>query len=447
MLHKAINTITEADLQRLIDEGGREDVQLEFKQALPGNSDDGKKEFLKDVTAMANSSGGDIIYGIREDRSNPDEAGKAVELVGVGAAGVGADAAKLWMTELLNSSVEERVLGVAIRDVPLSAGGFALVVRVPKSWNSPHVVRHKNHWRFYARNSAGVYAMNVTELRAAFLFADTLSQRLEEFRRGRLSEITEQVYPGLRRDSDWTESPPSDKLHKRTSALVIHLQAFDSVKPGYALDIAGALSAEDEKLKLCGDDYGEPRRRLNFDGLHVSSDNGYLQVYRSGATEEVNLGEMKDDNLDGNTFDTHCFGATELDRAIFKGVGRRLALLKGLGVTSPVLVSLYLVNVKGCKLFVRHVTYIDDQPAHYRYKLSEHTIDRARLSLSGIIVDNLQELPLEGEVRGVPQDWITAQALMHPYCDSIWNAAGYPRSSYFDTEGKWLGAVDRRSVR
>jgi hypothetical protein len=446
MLYKAINTITEADLKRLIDEGRSEDIQLEFKQALPGNSDDGKREFLKDVTAMANSSGGDIIYGVREDRSNPDEAGKAAELVGVGSAGVGADAAKLWMMELLNSSVEERILGVAIHDVPFGAGGFALVVRIPKSWNSPHVVRHKNHWRFYARNSAGVYAMNVTELRAAFLLTDVLSQRLEEFRRERLREITENIYPALSDVMNWAGLKPSNSNAKRTSGLVMHLQAFDSVKPGYALDIADALKAGGEQLKLCGNDYGEPSRRLNFDGLLVSNDNGYLQVYRSGATEEVNLGEMTD-NLDGNTFDAQCFGATELDRAIFKGVGRRLALLKGLGVTSPVLVSLTLVNVKGCKLFLRQIIYVGDQPSHNFYKLSEHAIDRARLSLSGIVVENLQELPLEGEVGDAPQHWFTAQGLMRPYCDSIWNAAGYPRSSYFDDEGKWLGDIRRTSVR
>jgi hypothetical protein len=446
VLHKAINTITEADLQRLVDEGRREDVQLEFKQTLPGNSDDGKKEFLKDVTAMANSSGGDIIYGIREDRSNPDEAGKAAELVGVGGSGIGADAAKLWMTELLNSSVEERILGVAIHNVQLSAGGYALVVRIPKSWNSPHVVRHKSHWRFYARNSAGVYAMNVTELRAAFLFTDTLSQRLEDFRRERLREITENIYPALSDESNWAEHKPSDASPRRTSGLVIHLQAFDSVKPGYTLDIAAAVNAGGERLALCGDDYGEPRKRLNFDGLHVSNDNGYLQVYRSGATEEVNFGEMTE-NLDGNSFGAHCFGATELDRAIFKGVGRRLALLKGLGVASPVLVSLALINVKGCRLFLRQVAYVGDQPAHTHYKLSEHVIDRARLTLSGVAVDNLQELPLEGNVGDAPQYWFTAQGLMRPYCDSIWNAAGYPRSSYFDKDGRWLGDIRRESVR
>lgn len=446
MLHKAINTITEADLQRLVDEGQGEDLQLEFKQELPGNSDDGKKEFLKDVTAMANSSGGDIIYGIREDRSNQDEAGRAAELVGLGASGIGADAAKLWMTGLLNSSVEERILGVAIRDVQLSTGGYALVIRVPKSWNAPHVVSHRNHWRFYARNSAGVYPMNVSELRAAFLLTDTLTQRLEEFRRERLREITENIYPALSDTMNWAGLKPSNSKATRTSALVIHLQAFDSVKPGYAIDVADASNAGGERLELCGGS-GEPRRRLNFDGLHVSNNDGYLQVYRSGVTEEVNLGELTND-IDGNSFDAHCIGAYDLDLAIFHGVGRRLALLKDLGVASPVLVSLAIINVKGCKLFLRQRVYVGDHPAHINYQLSEHTIDRARLMLSGVVVDNLQELPLEGDVRGVPQDYLTAQNLVRPYCDAIWNAAGYPRSRYFDKGDNWLSAVDgRRSVR
>ena len=187
MLHKSIDSITESDLQSLVTEGRREDTQLEFKLTVPGSSDDEKREFLKDVSAMANSQGGDIIYGIREDRTTPEDAGKAAELIGI--TGAGADATKLWMFELLNSSIDERMIGVTICDVQLSAGGFALVVRVPRSWNSPHVVRHKNHWRFYARNSAGVYAMNVTDLRTAFLLSDTLTQRLEAVRKERLDEI------------------------------------------------------------------------------------------------------------------------------------------------------------------------------------------------------------------------------------------------------------------
>jgi hypothetical protein len=448
MLHKPIHAITEADLQSLVNEGRREDGQLEFKQALPGNNDDGKKEFLKDVTAMANTSGGDIIYGIREDRSTPDEAGKAAEVVAI--TGLGVDAVKLWMSELLHSSVEERMFGIVIHDVPIAAGGFALVVRVPKSWNSPHVVRHKNHWRFYARNSAGVYAMNVTELRAAFLLSDTLTQRLDEFRRDRLYKITGNTYPALKTDADWSRVKASDRSHTRTSALVIHLQPFDSVRPGYVVDIAQALSLDEDRLSLCGDDYGEPSIRLNFDGVRVSNANGYFQLYRAGVIEEVNVGELTSD-LDGNTFDEHCIGATELDRAIFKGVGRRLALLKRLGVTSPVLVSLALLNVRSCKLLLRQLYYVGGNPSGVQYKLSEHAIDRHDLMLSGIIIENLQELPLEGRAGGTDErdykNWRTAQGLMRPYCDSIWNAVGFLRSRYFDSEGRWIGAIGKESVR
>ena len=61
VLYKSIDTITEADLQALVSEGRREDSQLEFKLTLPGSTDDEKREFLKDVSAMTNSQGGDII--------------------------------------------------------------------------------------------------------------------------------------------------------------------------------------------------------------------------------------------------------------------------------------------------------------------------------------------------------------------------------------------------
>jgi len=438
MLHKTIEAITEADLQWLVTEGKREDAQLEFKLTLPGNSDDEKREFLKDVSAMA--KGGDIIYGIKDDRSNPDDAGKAAELVGI--TGAGEDSTKLWIFELLNSSIEERLIGVAIRAVPLSAGGFALVVRVPRSWTSPHVVRHRNHWRFYSRNSAGVYAMNVTELRNAFLLSDTLAQRLEASRQDRLGKIVDK-HPDLRSESDWSEHKPSSKDAERKSLLVIHLQPFDSARPGHSLDLTLGLRSQIETVRLCGDPYGEPVTRLNFDGLLVTYSNDFLQVYRSGATEEVDSSELGNE-VDGSRFDVECIGATELDRAIFKGVGRRLALLKHLGVSSPVLISVSLLGVMGCKLLLRRTFFVGDNPGGTQFILSPHPIDRQNLFLTGLVVENLQELPLEWEGNS-PSGWRTAQSLLRPFCDSIWNAVGYQESYYFDPDGKWLGEVYRES--
>jgi hypothetical protein len=444
MLHTLIEQLTEGELQALVTEGKREDAQLEFKLTLPGGNDESKKEFLKDVTAMANSQGGDIIYGIREDRANPDDAGKAVELVGI--SGVSADATKLWMHELLNSSVEERLVGVVIRDIALGAGKFALVVRVPKSWNSPHVVRHRNHWRFYARNSAGVYSMNVTDLRTAFLLSDTLAQRLEAFREERLSEVIKND-PDVGLNKDWSDNKPSSSSSKRQSLLVIHLQPFDSVRPGEVVDVVQQLNGEEGVLKPCGDPYSNPNVRLNFDGLLVTSKRNYVQVYRASSTEEVDFDELGSECDDHNRFDVECIGVTEVDRAIFKGVGRRLLLLKRLGVDSPVSVSIALLNVKGCKLLLRQPVYVGGQPSHYNFRLSPHVIDRSNLLLTGLVVENLQELPLEGQredMHGTDYlSWRVVQPLLRPYCDTIWNAVGYPRSEYFDLDGKWVGHIYR----
>jgi hypothetical protein len=185
---------------------------------------------------------------------------------------------------------------------------------------------------------------------------------------------------------------------------------------------------------------------LNFDGLLVTDNNGFLQIYRNGMSEEVDSRELGP-NVDGNRWGAEVIGARDLDKAIFRGVGRRLALLKSLGVTSPVLVSLALIGVRGCKLLVRRVVYVGDTPSFYDNQLSSHAIDRDSLFLDGLVVENLQALPLEGysetNLGRVYESWRAAESLLRPYCDSIWNAVGYLRSEYFDPNGKWLGQVYR----
>lgn len=58
---------TEERLQRYIDDQTQEDLNLDYKGAgALSKSDDKKKEIHKDVSAMANSAGGVLIYGIRE---------------------------------------------------------------------------------------------------------------------------------------------------------------------------------------------------------------------------------------------------------------------------------------------------------------------------------------------------------------------------------------------
>jgi predicted HTH transcriptional regulator len=64
-----IDLKTKADLQRLVEEEFREGLTLDYK-ASPALSRESKNvdELCKDVSAMANSAGGQLIYGIEEDR-------------------------------------------------------------------------------------------------------------------------------------------------------------------------------------------------------------------------------------------------------------------------------------------------------------------------------------------------------------------------------------------
>jgi predicted HTH transcriptional regulator len=67
MKYKPLEQIREDDLQLIL--GVTESRELEFKEKL-GKSDQDVKEFLKDVSAMANATGGDLIYGIVQDVDN-----------------------------------------------------------------------------------------------------------------------------------------------------------------------------------------------------------------------------------------------------------------------------------------------------------------------------------------------------------------------------------------
>ena len=58
--------IDEQTLQRFCADQTPESMTLEFKQELPGRSEKDRMEFLKDVVALANAAGGDVIYGIAE---------------------------------------------------------------------------------------------------------------------------------------------------------------------------------------------------------------------------------------------------------------------------------------------------------------------------------------------------------------------------------------------
>src|ERR1044071_7795937 len=116
-------------LEALLESRTPEGRHHEYKQALPSSSDRDVKEFLADVSSFANSSGGLLVIGIREDGGLP------VEVVGLNIDNIDAEIARL--DAFIRDGIEPRIPGVQIAPHRLS-GNLVLAIDVPRSWALPH---------------------------------------------------------------------------------------------------------------------------------------------------------------------------------------------------------------------------------------------------------------------------------------------------------------------
>jgi hypothetical protein len=172
MLDRSLPDLREPDFDSLVTNGVAESRSLEFKRDLPSGNDADTREFLADVTSLANAQGGDLIYGI-EDRD-----GVATRVIGIDEIDI--DATVLRLESIIRDGIEPR-LAVRTQGTPLASGRVVLVIRIPASLAAPHRIRFKNNGRFWNRNSRGKYEMDVHELRHAFTQSEAMPQQLRRF--------------------------------------------------------------------------------------------------------------------------------------------------------------------------------------------------------------------------------------------------------------------------
>lgn len=151
-----VSTWTEAALVNFIKTGAEESVHLDYKDSRSLQlSDRCKKDLSKDVSAFANSDGGTIVYGIREENHLPIEIDE------------GSDPAvitKEWLENILLSTIQRRIDGLEIHPVSLTnqPGRVAYVIVVPASQRAPHMAYDK---RFYKRHNFQSVPMEEYEVR------------------------------------------------------------------------------------------------------------------------------------------------------------------------------------------------------------------------------------------------------------------------------------------
>jgi hypothetical protein len=152
----------ESDILSLIENRVPESLKLEFKacDALRQSNKFLRPELIKDVSALANSVGGTIVYGIKEAKVT-HEAESLDE---------GYDPAELKLErfqQIIDDNIERSIEGIRYNSIRLDAtcpGKVLLVISVPQSTRSPHMANH----HYYKRLEFECKAMEEYEVRERY---------------------------------------------------------------------------------------------------------------------------------------------------------------------------------------------------------------------------------------------------------------------------------------
>ena len=136
-----------------------ENLNLDYKASGSLQRNDKKtNEISKDVSAFANSDGGTIIYGIKEDQINrhlPD----SIDPINRN------EISKEWLEQIIQSKVRPRINGIIIHSVTVeeNTDNVVYVVEIPKS-NTAHQANDKKYYKRFNFNSEPMYDYEIRDI-------------------------------------------------------------------------------------------------------------------------------------------------------------------------------------------------------------------------------------------------------------------------------------------
>ncbi|MGH9552810.1 MAG: hypothetical protein ACRD3W_25750, partial [Terriglobales bacterium] len=292
----------------------------------------------------------------------------------------------------IKDGVRPRIQGNAARALTLDSGRTAIIMHIPRSWSAPHMAMNTSDWgRFYSRNSAGKYLLDIGEIRSSFLRSATVGERTRAFRAERLAKIVAGETP---------------RLLPEGAKIVLHLIPFGAFDPGANYPVTAPEQRNNFFASLHPIGTSAASVRLNFDGVIRYSDLGYVQFFRNGCVEAVDTQLLKPYG-----------GRKVIPSAIFEQylivvLRAYLPFLNQLGVQPPIAIGLTLLGVRGYEMAVN--------ANHLQFDV--YPVDRDDLLVPEEVIDSYDQ---------------EADRILKPSFDVIWNATGWGHSHNYDENGHW----------
>jgi hypothetical protein len=379
-------------LAQAVSEAWPESQSLEFKAVLPVKA--GNLEFAKDVAALANADGGDLVFGV----ASSNDCASALRPISTPAA----DAEKRRLTLLVEAHIEPRLQGIEMREINLTGGGYVLVLRIPASFTGPHAVVNGVLRRFVLRSGTHTSDMTYDQLRSAFDRTATLAERARQFRLGRLQAVAG--------GQAWRRMMPGP-------ICAAHFTPLSAMTARGSVDVA-AVHQNFSKLMMSG--WGGANRSFNLDGVVVypgrADDDqgavGFTQVYRTGAIEFLRHG--------GSLTQPEAkliFSGT-VSQFFRESLQKAVEAAQSLNLAGPATFGIALLHVDGYQF----------QIASQSAFLQRSAADRSNIVPAEAWIDDV------GSVNDI-------DLVARPVLDVLYQSFDVPRCQEYDPHGTWKPAL------
>jgi hypothetical protein len=326
VLHlKQIETIVEDDLLALIKAQVREGQRIDYKREINLSVPKSKHEFLRDVSSFANASGGDLVCGMEEVDGLP------TSLYGI--AKTDFENLQQQISQICRSNLDPSLVGIRAMPVALKDGRFALVIRIPKTWNSPHMVMMDGENRCWTRDQSGKRMMEIPDLKQAIAFSENAAMRMKKFRMERIGNFVAKETP----------IPITSN-----QAIILHLLPLVSFTTNFEIDPS---KAGDSAIPVPRSDSNnvtfDLEGKLAYSSVRDLPPYAYTLVFRTGVIEAVcaDLKPWANSHIEGDYFFPWHWDI------VLKPFPRLMKLSKALEIPLPIFGALSLAGVKGFKIY------------------------------------------------------------------------------------------------